>query len=59
MARATIDEPKQRRLASASAAERATFDETYAAVALALRVGERIGDARKSAERKQPGTARP
>ena len=57
MARTTINELKQRRLASA--AERATFDETYAATALALRVGERIGDARKSAERKQPGTARP
>jgi hypothetical protein len=36
---------KRRRLAGACQAERATFDETYAVVALAIRVGERIRDA--------------
>jgi hypothetical protein len=59
MARTTINELKRRRLAGASAAERASFDETYAASALAVRVDEQIRDARRSAERNQPGTARP
>ncbi len=45
MARTTIKQLKQRRLAGASAAERAEFDETYAAAALAIRVGEQIRDA--------------
>ena len=45
MARITINELKKRRLADATAAERAEFDETYAAAALAIRVGEQIRDA--------------
>jgi hypothetical protein len=46
MARTTIKHLKERRLTGASAAERAEFDETYAAAALAIRVGEQIRDAR-------------
>lgn len=42
MARTTINELKRRRLAGASAAERASFDETYAASALAVRVMNRF-----------------
>ena len=49
MARTTINELKKRRLANASATERAAFDETYAASALAIRVGEQIRDAREAA----------
>ena len=49
MARSTIKDVKKRRLAKASATERAAFDETYAAVALAIRVGEQIRDAREAA----------
>jgi ribosome-binding protein aMBF1 (putative translation factor) len=49
MARTTIKDLKKRRLAKASPAERATFDETYAAAALAIRVGEQIRDAREHA----------
>jgi len=52
MARTTIKQLKERRLAGASAAERAEFDETYAA-ALAIRVGEQIRDAREAAELSQ------
>jgi ribosome-binding protein aMBF1 (putative translation factor) len=48
MARTTIKELKQRRLAAASAEERAAFDETYAAATLAIRVGEQIRDAREA-----------
>jgi transcriptional regulator with XRE-family HTH domain len=57
MARTTIKELKQRRLDGASAAERAEFDETYAAAALAIRVGEQIRDAREAAELSQRGLA--
>ena len=53
MARATINELKKRRLAGATPAERAQFDETYAAAALAIRVGEQIRDAREAAELSQ------
>ncbi len=53
MARTTIKQLKQRRLAGASAAERAEFDETYAAAALAIRVGKQIRDAREAAELSQ------
>jgi ribosome-binding protein aMBF1 (putative translation factor) len=49
MARTTIKDLKKRRLAKASPAERAAFDETYAAAALAIRVGEQIRDARERA----------
>jgi ribosome-binding protein aMBF1 (putative translation factor) len=48
MARTTIKELKQRRLAAASAEQRAAFEETYAAAALAIRVGEQIRDAREA-----------
>ncbi len=47
--RATIKAIKDRRLAGVGAAERAKFDETYAAAALAIRVGEQIRDAREAA----------
>ncbi len=53
MARPTIKDVKKRRLAGASAAERAEFDETHAAAALAIRVGEQIWDAREAAELSQ------
>ena len=53
MARTTIKQLKDRRLAGASVAERADFDETYAAAALAIRVGEQIRDAREAAELSQ------
>ncbi len=53
MARTTIKQLKQRRLAGARAVERAEFDETYAAAALAIRVGEQIRDAREAAELSQ------
>jgi ribosome-binding protein aMBF1 (putative translation factor) len=53
MARATIKDLRNRRLARATAAERAEFDETYAAAALAIRVGEQIRDAREAAELSQ------
>lgn len=53
MARTTINQLKQRRPASASAVERAEFDETCAAAALAIRVGEQIRDAREAAELSQ------
>jgi ribosome-binding protein aMBF1 (putative translation factor) len=49
MARTTIEQLKQRRLSAASAAERAEFDDTYAAAQLAIQVGEQIRDARESA----------
>ena len=48
MARTTIKELKKRRLAQANTRERAEFDETYAAAALAIRVGEQIRDARET-----------
>jgi hypothetical protein len=48
MARTTINELKKRRLAGASAAERAEFEETYAAAALAIPAAEQIRDARTS-----------
>ena len=50
MACSTINELKRRRLAGACEAERASFDETYAALALAVRVDEQIRDARRSAD---------
>jgi ribosome-binding protein aMBF1 (putative translation factor) len=49
MARTTIEQLKQRRLRAASKAERAEFDDAYAAAQLAIRVGEQIRDARESA----------
>ncbi len=49
MGRTAIDELKSRRLAGASATESAEFNETYAAAALAIRVGEQIRDAREAA----------
>ncbi|MCP3854504.1 MAG: helix-turn-helix transcriptional regulator [Actinomycetia bacterium] len=49
MARKTIEELKATRLGSMSAAERAEFDNEYAAAKLALEVGEKIRDAREAA----------
>src|SRR4051812_11283833 len=49
MARTTIKQLKKRRVAKVTASERASFDETYAAAALAIRVGEQIRDARDAA----------
>jgi ribosome-binding protein aMBF1 (putative translation factor) len=48
MARTTIDQLKKKRLAAGTAAERAAFEETYAAASLALRVGEQIRAAREA-----------
>ena len=45
MARTTIDQLKKKRLAAGTAAERAAFEETYAAASLALRVGEQTSQA--------------
>jgi hypothetical protein len=50
MARTTIEEVKQRRLADASGEERAAFEETYAAATLAIRVVEPIRDAGEASE---------
>jgi len=62
MARTTLDELKNRRLAAMSDAEWAEFDEAYDATRLALDVGEQIRDAREEAgwsQRDQaPGTRR-
>jgi ribosome-binding protein aMBF1 (putative translation factor) len=49
MARTTIKELTRRRLAAANDQDRASFDETYAAAALAIRVGEQIRNAREAA----------
>ena len=49
MARTTINELKNRRLAAMSVDERAAFDETYAATRLTLDVGEKVRDAREAA----------
>ena len=49
MARTTINELKKRRLARATPSERAAFDDTYAAAALAITVGEQIRSARDAA----------
>jgi ribosome-binding protein aMBF1 (putative translation factor) len=49
MARTTLDEMKNRRLAAMSTEERAAFDQTYNATTLALEVGEQIRDAREHA----------
>ena len=51
MARTTIKQLKDRRLVGASAAGRAEFDETYAAAALAIRVGEQIREAAEMSQR--------
>jgi len=48
MARTTIDQLKKKRLAAGTVAERAAFEETYAAASLALRVGEQIRAAREA-----------
>ncbi len=45
MARLTIDELKDRRLADTTETERAAFDETYVAAMLAIRVVEQVGEA--------------
>ena len=49
MPRTTLDDVKATRLAGMNAAERATFDETYAAARLALEFGEKVRDARETA----------
>lgn len=49
MSRTTLDELKGRRLGRMTAAERAEFNTTYAAIKLALSVGEQVRDAREAA----------
>lgn len=49
MARTTINELKNRRLAAMTTDERAIFDETYAATRLAIDVGDRVRNAREAA----------
>lgn len=49
MARRTLDELKQDRLATMTANERAEFDATYEATRLALDVGEKVRAAREAA----------
>lgn len=49
MTRKTLQQMKTERLASMSADERAEFDETYAAVRLALEFGEKVRHAREAA----------
>lgn len=49
MARPTIEELRDRRLAAMSAEGRAEFDEALAAARLALEVGEKVRDAREAA----------
>ena len=49
MARRTMQQVRTDRLAKMSAAERAEFDETYAATRLALEFGEKVQNARESA----------
>ncbi|MCP4966186.1 MAG: helix-turn-helix transcriptional regulator [bacterium] len=49
MARTTLDELKNRRLAAMSDAERAESDEAYDVARLALDVGEQVRDAREEA----------
>ncbi len=49
MARRTINELKNSRLATMTADERALFDEAYGATRLALDVGEKVRDAREAA----------
>lgn len=49
MTRKTLQQMKTKRLASMGVDERAEFDETYAAVRLALEFGEKVRDAREAA----------
>ena len=49
MTRRTINDVKAARLAKMTAAERAEFEETYAAARLALDFGEQVRDAREAA----------
>ena len=49
MTRKTIDDLERQRLEAMSADASAVFDEKYAAVKLALEVGEKVRDARKAA----------
>ncbi|MFT7600428.1 MAG: ribosome-binding protein aMBF1 (putative translation factor) [Acidimicrobiales bacterium] len=49
MTRKTLQQMKTERLASVGVDERAEFDETYAAVRLALEFGEKVRDAREAA----------
>jgi ribosome-binding protein aMBF1 (putative translation factor) len=49
MARTTINDIKNRRLASMSTAERAEFDAAYEATRLAITVGEQVRNAREAA----------
>lgn len=49
MARATWSETKAKRVERMSAADRARFDEAYAAAQLAANVGERVREAREAA----------
>lgn len=49
MARTTLTELKNRRLAAMTVAERAAFDATYDATRLAIDLGEQVRDAREAA----------
>lgn len=49
MSRITIDELKNRRLATMSDEERSEFDQAYEASRLAIEVGEKVRDAREAA----------
>jgi ribosome-binding protein aMBF1 (putative translation factor) len=58
MARTTLTELKNRRLARMTAAERRQCEEAYAASRLAIEVGEKIRDAREAAGLSQRELAR-
>lgn len=49
MGRTTIEELRNRRLNAMTSAERAEFDEELAAARLALKVGEKVREAREAA----------
>ena len=49
MSRTTIEELRNRRLNAMTSAERAEFDEELAAARLALKVGEKVREAREAA----------
>ena len=49
MARPTIEELRDRQLGAMSAGERAEFDEALAATRSAIKVGEKVRDAREAA----------
>lgn len=48
MSRTTIEELRNRRLAAMTSAERAEFDEAIASARLAIKVGEKVREAREA-----------